>query len=125
MKGEIKEILDWLKDEDIYIEEIGYQYKRISLRESKLLLDYITNLQEENERLKEDIRKDEVYFKTFELAEECDQKQDIIDTYKSRNEKAIEILNEGLKELDKRGRNEVYIEEYLENALDILKGSDK
>ena len=50
MNDEIKEILDWLKDEDIYIEDYGYQYKRISLRETKLLLDYITNLQQKIEQ---------------------------------------------------------------------------
>ena len=53
MNKEIKEILDWLKDEDIYIEDYGYQYKRISLKETTQLLDYITNLQQENQRLEE------------------------------------------------------------------------
>lgn len=52
MNNEIKEILDWLKDEDIYLEDHGYQYKRISLKDTKILLDYITNLQQENEKKK-------------------------------------------------------------------------
>ena len=47
MEDEIKEILDFLKDKDDYIEEYGYEYKRISLEDTKILLDYITNLQEE------------------------------------------------------------------------------
>lgn len=35
--------------------------------------------------------------------------------------KATNILKKGLNELDTRKREEVYIEEYIENALDILK----
>ena len=52
MKDEIKEIVSMSADEDIeikYINERGsYVYKNIDIYE---LLDYITNLQEENERL--------------------------------------------------------------------------
>lgn len=117
MKDEIKEILELIGN--------AYYYGKISEEKKNSYCKYITNLQEENKRLKEDIRKDEVYFKTFELAEECDQKQDIIDDYKSRIDKATKILNKGLKELNTRSRSEVYIEEYLENALDELQGSDK
>ena len=51
MNDEIKEILDYLRDKDNYIEEFWYQYKRVSLGECSQLLDYITNLQKENERL--------------------------------------------------------------------------
>ena len=36
-------------------------------------------------------------------------------------EKAIEELKRGLHELDTRRREEVYIEQYIEEALDILK----
>ena len=39
-------------------------------------------------------------------------------------DKAIEELKRGLHELDTRRREEVYIEQYIEEALDILKGSD-
>ena len=39
----------------------------------------------------------------------------------SKIDKAIEILNDGLKELDERNRSKVYSEEYLENARDVLK----
>lgn len=44
-----------------------------------------------------------------------------INNLQSKIDKAIEILNDGLKELDERNRCEVYSEEYLENARDILK----
>lgn len=48
MSNEIKEILDDLKDKCKYIEDYGYQYKRLSLEDTEILLDYITNLQQEN-----------------------------------------------------------------------------
>ena len=44
-----------------------------------------------------------------------------INNLQSKIDKAIEILNDGLKQLDERNRCEVYSEEYLENARDILK----
>ncbi len=44
-----------------------------------------------------------------------------INNLQSKINKAIEILNDGLKQLDERNRCEVYSEEYLENARDILK----
>lgn len=44
-----------------------------------------------------------------------------INNLQSKIDKAVEILNDGLKQLDERNRCEVYIEEYLENARDILK----
>ena len=43
MKDEIKEILDYMKEES--------NYKHLSFNASKQLLDYITNLQQENEKL--------------------------------------------------------------------------
>lgn len=49
MTKEIKEILEYLKDKDDYIEDFGISYKRIHIDNGdlKILLDYITNLQEE------------------------------------------------------------------------------
>ena len=52
MNDEINEIIEYLKDEHIYVEDFGYSYKRLSLDENKALLNYITNLQEENERFR-------------------------------------------------------------------------
>ena len=51
MKDEIKEILDKLRSDDYYEKE--YQKSVYYERNLKKLEDYITNLQEENERLKE------------------------------------------------------------------------
>ena len=47
--------------------------------------------------------------------------ENYINNLQSKIDKAIEILNDGLKQLDERNRCEVYSEEYLENARDILK----
>ena len=72
MKDEIKEILDKLNKIVPYAsvpKELAYMTTNITPQECKTLLDYITNLQEENERLKE-------------------EKED----YKSRNKKAIEYI---------------------------------
>jgi len=55
MTNDIKEILEWLSDKDIYVEDNGYQYKRISLRETKILLDYIKDLQQQIEEMQEEI----------------------------------------------------------------------
>lgn len=53
--------------------------------------DYINQLQQENQKYKEVINK------------------------------AIEELKKGLNELDTRRREEVYIEQYIEEALNMLK----
>lgn len=44
MNKEIEELLNELKDEDNYIEEYGYSYKRIALNDCWLLLSYIEQL---------------------------------------------------------------------------------
>lgn len=60
MMNEIKEMLDYLKDE-----ENTRRIKCITIEESKQLLDYITNLQEENQKYKEAIDKAIEYMKDF------------------------------------------------------------
>ena len=90
MKDEIKEILEWLSDNDIYVEDNGYQYKRISLRETKLLLDYITNLQEENEFLK--LNNPEMNMEHFRIIKENKRKIDNLREENKRLKEEIEIL---------------------------------
>ena len=51
MNNDIKEILDKLSSEKYYIQ---HSYCRLFNYEANVLLDYITNLQEEIEQLKED-----------------------------------------------------------------------
>lgn len=96
---EIKEILDYLKIEN------GTIGSELSYEETHLLLDYITNLQEENIKLKELCDKyEEEHNTTFE-----EWKKDI-----KANKKAIEYIELGLAN-----------EEEAEELLNILKGSDK
>lgn len=49
-----------------------------------------------------------------DLEQQVAKQEEVID-------KAIEELKKGLHELDTRRREEVYIEQYIEEALDILK----
>jgi hypothetical protein len=118
MKDEIKEMIDKTKKCLI----AGYDLDIITQEEMGILWNYITNLQEENERLKADYEK-EVYLVdklTRQLTDEyknteyqCRQKED----YKSRNEKAIEynkthyVIDEPIK--------------FKNDLLDILQGEDK
>ncbi len=91
MSERIKEILDELKNEDNYIEDYGFRYKRIALDDIWYLLDYITNLQEENKEIKNTIDFiDNKYKNTINYNEKLiEYNQD----YKSRCEKAIEYIN--------------------------------
>ena len=104
MKDEIKEILDELKDEDNYIEDYGFRYKRIALDDVWHLLDYITNLQDKYERMKENA---EI------LSNGCNELEQKID-------KAIELIN----------KHSNYPTYYLtgnivKDLLSILQGSDE
>jgi len=102
MKDEIKEILKYLKKK-----ENTRNIKCITLNETKKLLDYITNLQEENKRLKED--REDISVSNFSLFKQYEE-------YKSRNEKAIEYVTNG-----------VYFDgSYMckKDLLNILQGED-
>lgn len=97
MKDEIKEILEWLKDEYSYnpMDNTGKVYTTISFDEGKLLLDYLTNLQEESDR------------------------------YKSKCENAIERIKALIIFWKKYSPDNTMVIGQLEGLLDILKGSDK
>lgn len=84
MNDEIKEILNKLKSlvYDDYCLEFSVDY--IERKEEKLLLDYITNLQKEIDRLNNMLNNADN--KNLLLIEEINEKQDII-------EKAIEYVN--------------------------------
>lgn len=123
MKDEIKEILDDLKDKCKYIEDYGYQYKRLSLEDTDLLLDYITNLQKENIKLQSLLKVKEYEYedlcKDNRRLDNCytqyhNEKED----YKSRIEKAIEYIEENEKEYGSLEDNEKII-------LNILQGVGK
>ena len=102
MKDEIKEILDYLKELDdnyIALEEQGASFKAFpNEKKAHILLDYITNLQES-----------EAYY--------YGQYKD----YKSRNEKAIEYMNNYIKV--EESNEPVKIE--FKVVRNILQGDDK
>ena len=106
MKDDIKETLEDVKRHLDYVEAT----KQCSIRdnEMKAMYDYITNLQEENERLKEIL-----YWKQIE--------NNIF--YKARCEKAIEYIKENCID------DEFYInltnkEKNIIKVLDILEGEE-
>ena len=92
MKDEIKEILSYLKKK-----ENTRRIKCITIEESKQLLDYITNLQQENERLKERVaylersnnrREDTI----LGLRQEISDAEDCNDELKKKLDKTLEVL---------------------------------
>lgn len=125
MNNETKEILARLKNNDFERDcNDGSCYKELYLSEIEQLLDYITNLQEENKSLKEQLNCKEYFSSTMPEGTEFviltkanyDRQQkdielELID-YKSRCEKAIEYvdmirrscmantLNEGVMNMD-------------------------
>lgn len=110
MNDEIKEILNKL------------QYGFCSELTYEKLLDYITNLQQENERLKKDnkILKqnniNEVLRNDFDMCvkdlKKANKKIEKLEDYKSRIEKAIEYIKE-------KARNNCWIDQF--EASDLIK----
>ena len=142
MNEEIKEILERIKKHYVLDET-----------QDELLLDYITNLQQENERLKELCDKYEeehstafklwtmkmeempTYEEKLKIQKENDRANQYIDfykdltekqnksleDYKSRCEKAVELLNKTLNpDCDYSEKHCIVLE-----TIDILQGSDK
>ena len=121
MKEEIKEILDELRDKDCYIND----ETTLTFDEAKDILDYITNLQEENERLKGSI---EVMKHNYHLLVRCIENGESMTQkfengltykdYKQRNEKAINILELSSQNKGICTRPET---DTIQSALNILK----
>lgn len=104
MNNEIKEILEKLENNVYYIDNVYY---RLFKDEAHLLLDYITNLQQENGRLKQT-----QYIWSYDLDMQ-------LEDYKSRCEKAIEFIENKLKYKDKT----IY-ENDINWLLNILQGEN-
>ena len=128
MNKEIKEILEALKPQDEEFTKAGIkEYPLIlSVKEQKILLDYITNLQEENKRLKRDI---EAMKHNYNLLVRCIENGESItqkfengltyQDYKLRNEKAIEYIKDS-------NILAIYkLDYFIEDLLNILEGEDK
>lgn len=140
MNNEIKEILDNMKEWSVE----GNLYFEINDEKAKLLYDYITNLQKENEILKEELihkPDNKITLKTDDgkemfiiQSERIDMQEELnktnmqlmkrIEDYKSRNEKAIDVLEELIAEFQLND----YITDFdkkMNKPLNILQGSDK
>ena len=109
MSEEIKEILDKLKNENNYQVDCndGSAFKELYANEIYLLLDYITNLQEEKKQLKDGWQQ-EVYDKN-EMLNRWYETQGRID-------KAIEYIGNGNIGIPRKTRNKF---------INILQGDDK
>lgn len=134
MQEEIKEILDKLKDENWYdeLDLTGTKWVELKWEETHLLLDYITNLQQEINKLTAESTEWES--KCYELQQENERLNNCIDDqervinglidkrdlykinyndYKYRCEKASEYINTH------------YLNANEPELLNILQGSDK
>ena len=120
MKDKIKEILDYAKNKG---------YIDLDYEESKQLLDYITNLQKENEKLKSVIKNHSIIIPKTKISD-----------YKSRIYKAVDNIKHELYGHIKLGDEESWNEEFytddkldyrkllisiLETTLKTLQGEDK
>ena len=131
MNNEIKEILEMLQ--------------KYGSTNDKVLLDYITNLQEENEELREDnfayhqlmkMQNQREYRSKFlkdfqkehgkNVFPDYDEIYKRYDDYKTRNEKAIELLKDIKYDLDIEPWSIYQVKgNILFDLLKILKGSDE
>ena len=111
MTNEIKEIIEFLKPIE------NRTCATLGNTKCKLLLDYITNLQEENERLSKELQQEKKDFK--EANDNCFE----LKHYKSTIDKAIEYIKEHCID------DEFYInltnkEKHIIDVLSILQGED-
>lgn len=94
MTDEIKEILKYI-DQFVYVDQT-YNDMKLSKVDGKLILDYITNLQKENEKLDSQNTLNKLYWEKLE----------------QRIDKAIEIIN-------KYGKEKQLEEDYLMNRVNL------
>lgn len=90
MSEEIKEIFYKLRSDDYYEEH--YQQSVYYERDLKKLENYITNLQKENEKLKEGIDTLNIQIGTYKYI--CENNKKTKEDYKQKIEKAIDELFE-------------------------------
>lgn len=100
MTNEIKEILDYLSDDSKSFIICGVSYYKISDYKAKVLLDYITNLQEENEiihKIKK-LRSANTHVENIYYAEGVLLNEPYCDIEDVDNEELLKILKEEGKE---------------------------
>ena len=112
MDKKTKEILDRLKNHYVLGEE-----------QDTFLLNYITNLQKENENLKDTIKKDNhILGCNFAKKEKYNEQRNI---YKKRNEKAIEYIEKCRNYHRDIHHEEKIFPDEITSLLMILKGDDE
>lgn len=122
MNDEIKEIIDeFLKEKSAY--SLRYSFNGdLAYSQEQILKDYITNLQEENERLKEELKNRPIVDFTFDTYKE-------LEDYKSRCEKAIKYIEQEAVFYDSYDGEDTMLEElcerYYKELLNILNGGDE
>ena len=88
----------------------------IENQELKKQVDYLRRSIERKEETIIDLQNERVSY-TNEYVEKLKQENKQL---KEAIDRAIEELKKGLHELDTRRRDDVYVEEYLEESIDIL-----
>ena len=114
----------WYKEEDVY--SIN---RYLSLKDFNYISNKYQELQKENQELKRQlhdasIQIQELIEKDIWCPSNCEKLEKLQQENKQLKEvidKTIEELKKGLNELDTRRREEVYIEQYIEEALNMLK----
>lgn len=109
MNDGIKKILDNFKDYELRYKQCNENQFIIFYRDIHLLLDYITNLQQENERLKQDYINVKNYIVLRKVDSEVQDKATLYnieleninkkryEDYKSRIEKAVEYMKKHIE----------------------------
>ena len=117
----IKEIFDYLEDEKSYeiLDLTGTKWVELNENSVKKLLDYITNLQEENKELNDD----NIWWNNRFKAVQRNYKD-----YKSRNKKAIEYIDKELSFnviINDKENKVIAYNKAFENIRNILESSDE
>lgn len=135
MNDEIKEILDKLnylvKNEMSWWEN----YTVFSPKDTKQLLDYITNLQQENEKLKKNQRFHKKFGNDYIFCVEGDketykdlllEKQEELEDYKSCCEKAVDYIqnHQLVFELSSKKVISQWFDMFYKDTLNILNGKE-
>lgn len=111
MTNEIKEILKYLKDDSIFIYDEDGTRKEITLDESKLLLDYITKLQNE----------------IFDLKDTIQNKNDCIGAYECIIEDRDKRIDKAVEYIINHTQSTAHLEidaKSIKQLLDILRGDE-
>lgn len=118
MKDEIKEILDkWKCYIELTKKFTTNEYEMLRVEDINKILDYITNLQEENEY------SDYCNKKLREKITNLEYKITTLEDYKTRNEKAIKYIKS--TQLYGMRSGKTLYSKVMKEVINILQGSDE